>query len=167
MTLIEYMLDPADVSAARLLAIGIRPRLELALFAVAVGILLGWSVSPWKFEMLPLLIGLTASLGAFRMMQIGKVNEAALSAYQRNATLRMPTVASWDENGISIQPAGAAVERIAWIQLQRMLENERIFLLLQPTGVMHAIPKRAFTDPTMLVAFRRLAGRQTGYFRGR
>jgi hypothetical protein len=163
--LVEYTLEAADVAAARLLAIGIRPRLELALFAVVVGVLLSWSVSPWKFATLPLLIGVTASLGAFRMMQIGKVNEAALTAYQRNATLRMPTVASWDENGISIQPAGALVERIAWIALQRTLENERIFLLLQPTGVMHAIPKRAFTDLKMLASFRQLATRQAGYFR--
>jgi hypothetical protein len=161
--LVEYTLDPADVTAARLLAIGIRPRLELALFAVAVGMLLGWSVSPWNFAMLPLLIGLTASLGAFRMMQIAKVNESALAAYQRNATLRMPTVASWDANGISIQPAGAPVERIAWIQLQRLRENERVFLLLQPTGVMHAIPKRAFTDPQMLGSFRRFARQQASF----
>jgi len=162
--LVEYTLEPADVTAARLLAIGIRPRLELAVFAVAVGMLLGWSVSPWKFDMLPLLIGLTASLGAFRMMQISKVNEMAMTAYHRNATLRMPTVASWDENGVSIQPAGAPVERIAWRQLQRLRENERVFLLLQPNGVMHAIPKRAFAEPMMLASFRRLARSHAGQF---
>jgi hypothetical protein len=78
--LVEYTLEAADVAAARLLAIGIRPRLELALFAVVVGVLLSWSVSPWKFATLPLLIGVTASLGAFRMMQIGKVKNLPVAA---------------------------------------------------------------------------------------
>jgi hypothetical protein len=159
---VEYTLDPEDVTSARLLAIGIRPRLEFALFAAAVAALLVWSVSPWSFGSQPLLIGLTASLGAFRLIQIGKVKEAALAAFQRNPTLRQPTVASWDDLGVTIQPAGALTERILWTQLQRLRENERVVLLLQGSGLFHAIPKRAFADKATLDAFRVLARRQQG-----
>src|SRR5580704_11446869 len=111
---VEYTLDAQDVTSARLLAIGVRPRVEFTAFAAAIAALLALSVSPWSFGSLPLLIGLTASLGAFRLMQIGKVKEAALAAYHRNPTLRQPTVASWDDRGITIQPSGSLTERILW-----------------------------------------------------
>jgi hypothetical protein len=162
---VEYTLDPEDVSSARLLAIGIRPRLEFALFTVAVAALLAWSVSPWSFGSLPLLIGLTASLGAFRLIQIGKVKEAALAAFHRNPTLRQPTAASWDDLGVTIQPAGSLTERILWTQLQRLRENERVVLLVQGPGLIHAIPKRAFADKATLDAFRVLARRQQSRMR--
>lgn len=154
---VEYTLDPEDVASARLLAIGIRPRLEFALFAVAVAALLAWSVSPWSFGSLPLLIGLTACLGAFRLIQIGRVKEAALGAFHRNPTLRLPTAAAWDDRGVTIQPAGSLTERILWTQMQRLRENERIVLLSQGSGLIHAIPKRAFPDKATLAAFRVLA----------
>src|SRR5882757_10103185 len=158
---VEYTLDPEDVASARLLAIGIRPRLEFALFAVAVAALLAWSVSPWSFGSLPLLIGLTACLGAFRLIQIGRVKEAALAAFHRNPTLRLPTAAAWDERGVTIQPAGSLTERILWTELQRLRENERVILLLQGVGFSHAIPKRAFPNKMMLDAFR-VAARRHG-----
>jgi YcxB-like protein len=151
---VEYTLNADDITSARLLAIGIRPRLEFALFASSVAVLLAWSVSPWRITILPLLIGLTASLGAFRLMQIGKVKEAAVAAFRRNPTLRLPTTAEWDERGVTIQPAGALTERILWTELQRLRENERVILLLQGAGFGHAIPKRAFPNKTMLDAFR-------------
>lgn len=150
-----YTLDPEDIAAARLLAIGIRPRLELTLFALAVAALLGWSVSPWSFALLPLLIGLTASLGAFRLIQIGKVREAALTAFRRNPTLRRPTTALWDERGVTIEPAGSTAEFIPWTDMHRLVENERLLLLVQHGGQMHAIPKRAFPDKAVTAAFRR------------
>jgi len=103
---------------------------------------------------LPLLIGLTASLGAFRLIQIGKVREAALAAFRRNPTLRLPTTAEWDERGVTIQPAGSLTERILWTEMQRLRENERVILLLEGVGFSHAIPKRAFPNKTMLDAFR-------------
>src|ERR1700730_5262051 len=133
---------------------GILPKLELGLFAASVAALLAWSVSPWRITILPLLIGLTASLGAFRLMQIGKVKEAAMAAFRRNPTLRLPTTAEWDERGVTIQPAGSLTERILWTELQRLRENERVILLLQGAGFSHAIPKRAFANKTMLDAFR-------------
>lgn len=151
---VQFTLVPEDITAARLLAIGIRPRVELALFAVAVAALLAWSVSPWSFALLPLLTGLTASLGAFRLMQIGKVRETAVAAFRRNPTLRMPTTAAWNDRGVTIQPAGSAAELIPWMELRRLQENERIILLRQHTGTIHAIPKRAFPDKTVLAAFR-------------
>jgi hypothetical protein len=154
---VEFTLDPEDVASARLLAIGIRPRLEFSLFAAAVAALLACSVSRWSFSSLPLLIGLTASLGAFRLIQIAKVKEAALAAFHRNPTLRRPTAASWDDVGVTIQPAGAMTERILWTQLRRLKENERVVLLSQGTGLMHAIPKRAFSDKASLASFRLLA----------
>jgi hypothetical protein len=159
LTAVEFTLDPADVASARLLAIGIRPRLEFSLFSAAVVILLACSASPWNFSSLPLLIGLTATLGAFRLMQIGKVKAAALAAFRRNPTLRQPTAASWDDGGVTIQPAGALTERILWTQLQRLKENERVVLLLHGTGLIHAIPKRAFSDKASLASFRALARR--------
>lgn len=154
---IEYTLDPEDITAARLLAIGIRPRLELGLFAAVISGMLAWSVSPWSYGMLPLLIGLTAGLGGFRLTQIGKVRQAALAAFQRNPTLRRLTAASWDDRGVTIHPAAAQSERILWSELKAMKENERIVLLQQSTGAIHAIPKRAFTDKAMLAALRGLA----------
>lgn len=156
---VEYTLDADDITSARLLAIGIRPRLEFGLFAIAVAALLAWSVSPWRITILPLLIGLTASLGAFRLMQIGKVRETATAAFRRNPTLRLPTAASWDERGVTIQPAGSLTERILWTELQRLRENERVILLLQGGGISHAIPKRAFPNKTTLNAFRVAARR--------
>jgi hypothetical protein len=151
---VEYTLNAEDITSARLLAIGIRPKLELGLFAASVAALLAWSVSPWRITILPLLIGLTASLGAFRLIQIGKVREAALAAFRRNPTLRLPTTAEWDERGVTIQPAGSLTERILWTEMQRLRENERVILLLQGVGFSHAIPKRAFPNKTMLDAFR-------------
>jgi hypothetical protein len=156
---IEYTLDQEDVTSARLLAIGIRPRLEFALFAAAVAALLAWSVSPWRFSLLPLLIGLTASLCAFRLIQIGRVREAALAVFRRNPTLRQPTAASWDDRGLTIQPASSVAERILWTQLHRLRENERVMVLSQGAGLIHAIPKRAFPDKAALDAFRSLARR--------
>jgi hypothetical protein len=151
---VEYTLDPEDVASARLLAIGIRPRLEFTLFAIAVAGLLALSVSPWNFYLLPLLIGLTASLWAFRLMQISKVREAAAAAFRRNHTLRCVTVASWDIDGITIRPLSSICERILWTDLQPLRENERVLLFQQKTGIMHAIPKRAFPDKAALAALR-------------
>lgn len=157
MRVVEYTLDPEDVASARLLAIGIRPRLELGLFAGVISALLGWSVSPWSYDMLPLVIGLTACLGGFRLMQIGKVRQAAGAAFQRNATLRRLTTASWDDGGVTIHPAAANSERISWSEVAALKENERIVLLQQRTGNIHAIPKRALSDKAMLAGFRALA----------
>lgn len=154
---VEYTLDPEDITAARLLAIGIRPRLELSLFASVITAMLAWSVSPWSYYMLPLLIGLTACLGGFRITQIAKVRQAAAAAFQRNPTLRRPTAASWDDRGVTIQPASAQSEKILWSELKALKENERIVLLQQYAGNIHAIPKRAFTDKAMLAGLRRLA----------
>ncbi len=154
---VEYTLDADDILSARLLAIGIRPRLEFVLFAASVAALLAWSVSPWRITLLPLLIGLTASLGAFRLMQIGKVKEAALAAFRRNPALRQLTTAEWDDRGVTIQPAGFSIERIQWTQLQQLRENERVLLLLQGVGFSHAIPRRAFPNKAMLDAFRAAA----------
>ena len=156
---IEYTLDVDDVAAARLLAIGIRPRLEFALFAVAIALLLAWSVSPWSVGASPLLIGLTTCLGAFRLMQIAKLKEAARAAYQRNPTLRQLTSAAWDDRGITIAPAGSLTERILWTDLLPLRENERVVLLLQPGNALHALPKRAFANRAALDAFRLVARR--------
>jgi YcxB-like protein len=154
---VEYTLDAEDIASARLLAMGIRPRVEFLLFAIVIAALLAWSVSPWSFNSLPLLIGLTASLGAFRLMQIGKLKETALASFQRNPTLRRLTAASWDEHGITIQPANSLTERILWTELHRLRENERIVLLMQAGRLMHAIPKRAFPDKATLRSFRAVA----------
>ncbi|HLZ97305.1 MAG TPA: YcxB family protein [Steroidobacteraceae bacterium] len=154
---VEYTLDADDIVSARLLAIGIRPRLEFGLFAASVAAMLAWSVSPWRITVMPLLIGLTASLAAFRLMQIGKVKEAAMAAFRRNPVLRQPTTAVWDERGVTIQPAGFAAERIPWAQLRQLRENERVVLLLQGVGLSHAIPKRAFVNKAMLDALRAAA----------
>src|SRR3984893_15825885 len=151
---VEYTLNADDITSARLLAIGIRPRLEFGLFAASVAALLAWSVSPWRITILPLLIGLTASLGGFRLMQIGKVKEAALAAFLANPTLRLSTTAEWDERGVTIQPAGSLTERILWTEMQRLRGKEGGILLLQGAGFGHAIPKRAFPNKTLLDAFR-------------
>jgi hypothetical protein len=158
---VEYTLDAEDIASARLLALGIRPRVDFSLFALAVAGLLAWSVSPWSFASLPLLIGLTACLGAFRLMQIGKLKEAALASFQRNPTLRRLTSAAWDEHGVTIQPANALTERILWADLRKLRENERIVLLMQAGQLMHAIPKRAFPDRAALQSFRALAAPRT------
>jgi len=159
---VEFTLEAEDIASARLLAIGIRPRLEFSLFAAVLGALLGCSISPWNFGSVPLLIGLTATLGAFRLMQIGRVREAAIAAFRRNPTFRRRIVASWDDGGVTIQPAGATPELIRWGYVQRLKENERILLLIQASGNIHAIPKRAFADKASVAAFRRLARRRQG-----
>jgi hypothetical protein len=155
--IVEYTLDPEDIASARLLAIGIRPRLELALFAAVISGMLAWSVLPWRYNMLPLLIGLTACLGGFRLTQIGRVRQESAAAFQRNPTLRRPTAASWDDRGVTIHPAAAHPEKIPWAELQALKENERIVLLQQRSGAIHAIPKRALRDKATLAALRRLA----------
>jgi hypothetical protein len=158
---VEYTLDAQDIASARLLAIGIRPRLEFVLFAIAVAAELAWSVSPWNFNGLSLLIGLTACLGAFRLMQINKVAEGADAAFRRNPTLRRPIVASWDMDGFTIQPLSSPCERILWTDLQCLKENERVVLLQQKGGLLHAIPKRAFPDKAALAVLRRRARTET------
>jgi hypothetical protein len=156
---VDYALDTEDITSARLLAIGIRPRVEFVIFALGLALLLTWSVSPWTFTMLPLCIGLTASLAAFRLVQIAKVRQASQAAYDRNPTLRRRTSASWDERGVTIAPAGAPAELIPWAALQRLRENERLVLLLQKSGQIHAIPKRAFADKAALGVLKLLARR--------
>jgi len=155
--IVEYTLDPEDVASARLLALGIRPRIEFAAFSAVIAGLLAWSVSPWSYGLLPLLIGLTACLGGFRLTQIGKVRQAAAAAFQRNPTLRKFTTASWDDRGVTIHPASASSERILWSELRTLKENERV-VLLQGIRNIHAIPKRAFPDKSALAGLRRLAG---------
>jgi YcxB-like protein len=159
---IEYTLDAQDVAAARLLAIGIRPRIEFSLFAAVLCGLVALSVVAPNFGSVPLLIGLTACLGAFRLTQINKVKQAATAAFNRNQTLRQPTVASWNDDGITIQPAAATMERIPWGALGAFKENERVVLFQQKSGAIHAIPKRAFTSKDVLAQLRRKAHTETG-----
>ena len=128
---VEYTLQAEDIASARLLALGVRPRLEFSLFAAVLIGLSALSVSNLSFGSLPLLIGLTACLGAFRITQINKVRQAAAAAFKRNDTLRRVTIAVWDDQGVSIQPADAIVERIAWSELEAFKENERIVLFQQ------------------------------------
>jgi hypothetical protein len=154
---IEYTLDAQDVAAARLLALGVRPRLEFALFAAALAGLAALSISPVSFGSPRLLIGLTACLGAFRLMQINKVRQEAVAAFNRNPTLRQATVAAWDEEGVTIQPLTAMVERISWSALKGVKENARVIVFLQRSGAIHAVPKRAFPDKAALDQLRRKA----------
>jgi hypothetical protein len=154
---IEYTLEAEDVASARLLALGVRPRFEFSLFAGALVVLSAVSVTNLSFGTLPLIIGLTACLGAFRLTQINKVRQAAAAAFKRNATLRRTTIAMWDDGGVSIQPADAIVERIPWGELAAFKENERIVLFQQKSGALYAIPKRAFSDKSILAALRRTA----------
>jgi hypothetical protein len=154
---IEYTLQAEDIASARLLALGVRPRVEFSLFAGVLVGLSAMSVSPLSFGTLPLLIGLTACLGAFRLTQINKVRQAAAAAFKRNETLRRATIAMWDDAGVSIQPAAALVERIPWSELAAFRENERIVLFQQRSGAIHAIPKRAFSDKAVLGVLRRTA----------
>ncbi len=160
---IEYTLDEQDVAAARLLAIGIRPKIEFSLFAAVLIALVALSVvAPAKLGSAPLIIGLTACLGAFRLTQINKVKQAASAAFKRNQTLRQPTVASWDDDGITIQPAAATLERIPWGALGAFKENERVVLFQQKSGAIHAIPKRAFPGKDVMAQLRRKAQIETG-----
>ena len=154
---VEYTLQAEDIASARLLALGVRPRVEFSLFAAVLIGLFALSVSNLSFGSLPLLIGLTACLGAFRITQINKVRQAAAAAFKRNDTLRRVTIALWDDQGVSIQPADAIVERIAWSELEAFKENERIVLFQQKSRAIHAIPKRAFPDKAVLATLRRTA----------
>jgi len=154
---VEYTLEAEDIASARLLALGVRPRVEFSLFAAVLIGLSALSVSNLSFGSLPLLIGLTACLGAFRITQINKVRQAAAAAYKRNDTLRRLTIALWDDQGVSIQPADAIVERIPWSELAAFKENERIVLFQQKTRAIHAIPKRAFADKGVLATLRQTA----------
>lgn len=154
---VEYTLQAEDIASARLLALGVRPRVEFSLFAAVLIGLSALTVSSLSFGSLPLLIGLTACLGAFRITQINKVRQAAAAAFKRNDTLRRVTIALWDDQGVSIQPADAIVERIPWSELEAFKENERIVLFQQKSRALHAIPKRAFPDKAVLAALRRTA----------
>lgn len=154
---IEYTLEAEDIASARLLALGVRPRVEFSLFAAVLIGLSALSVSNLSFGSLPLLIGLTACLGAFRLTQFNKVRQAAAAAFKRNDTLRRLTIALWDGEGVSIQPADAIVERIPWSELEAFKENERIVLFQQKSRAIHAIPKRAFPDKAVLAGLRRTA----------
>jgi hypothetical protein len=154
---VDYTLDAQDVAAARLLALGVRPRIEFALFAAALIGLAALSVSPISFGSPRLLIGLTACLGAFRLMQIHKVRQAAAEAFKRNPTLRRATVATWDEHGLSIQPQTGVPERITWAALKSVKESARVIVFVQRSGAVHALPKRAFADKAALDQLRRMA----------
>jgi YcxB-like protein len=154
---IEYTLQAEDIASARLLALGVRPRVEFSLFAAALVGLSAISVTNLSFGTLPLIIGLTACLGAFRLMQINRVRQAAAAAFKRNETLRSLTIAMWDDGGVSIQPATALAERIPWSELVAFKESERIVLFQQKSGAIHAIPKRAFVDKAILAGLRRTA----------
>jgi hypothetical protein len=154
---VEYTLQAEDIASARLLALGVRPRVEFSLFAAVLIGLSALTVSSLSFGSLPLLIGLTACLGAFRITQINKVRQAAAAAFKRNDTLRRVTIALWDDQGVSIQPADAIVERIPWSELEAFKENERIVLFQQKSRALHAIPKRAFPDKAVLATLRRTA----------
>jgi len=154
---VEYTLQAEDIASARLLALGVRPRVEFSLFAAALLGLSAISLSNLSFGALPLIVGLTACLAAFRLTQINKVRQAAATAFKRNETLRSLTVAMWDDAGVSIQPATALVERIPWSALASFKENDRIVLFQQTSGAIHAIPRRAFYDKAVLASLRRTA----------
>ena len=154
---VEYTLEAEDIASARLLALGVRPRVEFSLFAAVLISLSALTLSNLSFGSLPLLIGLTACLGAFRLTQINKVRQAATAAFKRNATLRRVTIAVWDDEAVSIQPADTIVERIPWSEIEAFKENERIVLFQQKSRALHAIPKRAFPDKTVLAELRRTA----------
>jgi hypothetical protein len=151
------MLEAEDIAAARLLALGVRPRVESSLFAAVLIALSALSASNLSFGSPPLLIGLTACLAAFRLTQINKVRQAAAAAFERNATLRRLTIALWDDEGVSIQPADTIVERIPWSEVTAFKENDRVVLFQQKSRAIHAIPKRAFPDEAVLATLRRTA----------
>jgi hypothetical protein len=151
---VEYTLDAQDVAAARLLALGVRPRIEFAVFSAALIGLAALSASPVSSGSPRLLIGLTACLGAFRLTQINKVRQSAVQAFKRNPTLRRATVATWDEEGITIQPLEGMLERISWTALKGVRENARVIVFVQRSGAIHAVPKRAFADKAALDQLR-------------
>ena len=97
--------------------------------------------------MLPLLIGLTACLGAFRLTQINKVRQAAAAAFKRNATLRQCDHRDVGRCGRQ-HPTGRRRRREDSVERARSRSRRMSASSCssKERGAIHAIPKRAFAD---------------------
>jgi hypothetical protein len=67
-----------------------------------------------------------------------------------------------DESGINFR-TDTIDSRLAWDHYNSCLENDRLCLLIYGTRMYSVIPKRAFSSPAQLDAFRSLVNRKLGH----
>jgi hypothetical protein len=68
---------------------------------------------------------------------------------------------TFDEYGVHAKTSTYDMKRL-WTAYSRVLESDRLFLLIYGKGVYATIPKRAFSDERQLLVFRELLNRRIG-----
>ena len=154
---VEYTLTSEDITSARLLGLGMRPKSEGMVVLLILAVLVALALSAWDFRALPVMIISVVVAGAIRAGAMVKAQDGAVAAFRSNPILRQRTSALWDGTGVTIQPTGFGATHLPWDQLRELRENERIVLLIQRSGIFHGIPKRAFPDVATLSELQTLA----------
>jgi hypothetical protein len=159
---VEYTLTSEDVTSARLLGLGMRPKSEGVVVLLLLGVLFVLTLSAWNFRALPVMIISVVVAGAIRAGAMVKAQDGAIAAFRSNPILRQRTSALWDETGVTIQPTGFDATHLPWNQLRELREDGRIVLLILRSGIFHGIPKRAFPDVATLSELQSLAKSKIG-----
>jgi hypothetical protein len=78
--------------------------------------------------------------------------------FLRDPTLRNPFEIEFSDEGILLTSADVAA-RMSWSYYSRVVETERVYLLVRGTMQMTVIPKKSFTSAAQEASFRRLLKR--------
>jgi hypothetical protein len=150
---VSFTLTPQDVASARMRAAGVFPKSEIFGTLGAFTLVIALSLTRFELPMTGLITGGIGAFAAARLIAVSRIQDGALAAFRANSQLRARTDASWDDRGVTVQPSGFGAVTVPWSDVIRILENERLVLLVQRTGIFHAIPKRAFSDAAALREF--------------
>jgi hypothetical protein len=127
----------------------------VALVLLAVGLASTLAVGPrwWTLIWFPL-----AVLEWFHGLDLGPW--AARAAFWGNPKFREPYELGFDDEGIRFRTP-TIDSRLAWATYTRVLEDDRVWLLVYGPRMYTVLPKRAF-DAGSLQAFRELVTRHVG-----
>ena len=158
---VSFTLTPQDLASARMRAAGVFPKPEILGSIAAFALVMGLSLTRFELPMTGLIAGGIGAFTAVRLIAVSRIQDGALAAFRANPQLRARTDASWDDRGVTIRPSGFDAVTVSWGDMSRILENKRVVLLVQRTGIFHAIPKNAFSDTAAVREFCAYARGQT------
>ena len=150
---VSFTLTPQDVASARLRAAGAFPKAEILGTIGAFAIVIGLSFTRFQLPMTGLIGGGIGAFAAARLIAVSRIQDGALAAFRANPQLRAKTDVLWDERGVTLHPSGFDAVTVPWGDVSRILQNERLVLLVQETGIFYAIPKSAFSDAAAMREF--------------
>jgi hypothetical protein len=128
----------------------------VAVVLVSLGVFLIWQVGPrwWTLVWLPLALAEWFNLLSFRPLQI-------IFWFKQNPKFRETYHLTLDQAGIHFR-TDSIVSVIKWDHYTRVLENERLCLLLYGARMYTVIPKRVFKSPDEVRNFQSLVSESIG-----